>query len=93
MDTHETPIRYLIRIVGGPTAAARIFGVTRQTVRNWTRGGPFPAELAPSAERIAREHGGRVFAEELCPLVEWFVIRGRRQPVRARFRRSEAGDA
>lgn len=47
----------VVRVLGGATAIARKYGVTRQTVYNWKNGGRFPERLALSMRLALRKQG------------------------------------
>lgn len=71
-------VERLIKALGGPLKAARLMGVAQATLFTW-RGEAsrnFPASRAPTAERLSRDHGHIVRCEDLCPDVEWYVLRG-----------------
>lgn len=38
MSEHESPIHRAIRLLGGPSAAGRVFNVTHEAVRKWLDG-------------------------------------------------------
>lgn len=63
-----------IDIVGNMARLARSLGVTPQAVKFWRDGRrKLPAEVCPSIERAT---GGAVTCEQLCPGVDWAVLRG-----------------
>lgn len=55
--------------VGGPSALARLLGVSPQTVTNWMAR-RVPTEMCPRIERLTG-----VRCEDLRPDVEWGVLR------------------
>lgn len=62
-----------IQLLGGPSKAAVVLGVTTQAVCFWRDGKrTFPAELCPTAERAT---GGKVRCEDLRPDVDWAILR------------------
>lgn len=78
-DTRTAALRAFARavqILDGPSAAARLFGVTPQAVTFWLRGErSIPAAIAIEAERETRARGEPVTVEEICPGVDWAVVR------------------
>ena len=54
---------------------AELLNVTRGAVTNWIARG-VPAERAPDIEQLSRSHGDPVTCEQLCPEVNWHVVRG-----------------
>lgn len=71
-DGVKLAIARAVALAGGPTGLARMIkrGVKRQNVAYWVGAGIVPAEHCPTIER---ETG--VPCEELCPGVEWHVLR------------------
>ena len=66
-----------VESVGGPSAAARMLGVSVQAVCFWRDGErKFPAESCPTVEKLS---GGAIRCEDLRPDVEWSVIATRHQ--------------
>ena len=59
------------KLAGGITRIAKACGVSPGAVSQWSRNG-VPAERCPTIERLT---GGQVRCEDLCPDVEWFVLR------------------
>ena len=57
--------------VGGQSKLAELIGVSTQSITNWKSRG-VPAEHAPDIERAT---AGQVRCEELCPEVNWSVLR------------------
>ena len=58
--------------VGGPSAAARMLGVSVQAVCFWRDGKrKLPAEICPTIEKIS---SGKFLCEDLKPTVEWSVV-------------------
>lgn len=61
--------------------------VTQQRVWNWlNRDKKVPADMAPAIERFTRSMGKPVLCEDLCPDVDWAVVRqhpDKRHPAKA----------
>lgn len=72
---HPTGIeRALAQFEGSPTKMAKALGkatVQRQHVEHWSKAGRVPAEHAPDVERVTG-----IPCEQLCPGVNWGVLRG-----------------
>ena len=85
MSTYQTPneaARHAIRLLGGPSRAARLLkvkGDRHQTVQSWLRT-RVPAEYCPDIEAETRERGAPVLCEQLRPDVGWTRIRGHLLP-------------
>jgi DNA-binding transcriptional regulator YdaS (Cro superfamily) len=74
--------REAVRVLGGPTKAARLLGVPKarhQTVQAWMRS-RVPAEYCPDVEAETRARGAVVPCERLRPDVSWGRIRGAAAP-------------
>jgi len=66
----------IIRQLGGPVSLGRHLGIRSQAVSLWVRNNRIPAERVPELERIARDAGVDVRAEQMRPDVNWGVLRG-----------------
>ncbi len=66
----------IIRKLGGPVHLGRHLGIRSQAVSLWVRNNRIPAERVPDLERIARDMGVDVRAEDMRPDVSWGVLRG-----------------
>lgn len=66
----------IVRKLGGPVNIGRHLGIRSQAVSLWIRKDRIPAERVPQLERLARELGADVRAEQMRPDIEWGVIRG-----------------
>lgn len=66
----------IIRKLGGPVRVGRQLGIRSQAVSLWIRADRIPAGRVPQLERMAREHGTDVRAEDMRPDIEWSVLRG-----------------
>lgn len=76
-----TSIQLAISILGGPSSAARILGVTPQAVCFWRDGKrKVPAGVCPAIERATK---GVVRCEDLRPDVDWAYLRGTGKKKRA----------
>ena len=81
MDTIITDEKHALRraaqILGGQAALAAACGYPdrRHVSPYFKTGRAFPAEKAPAVERATREKGTPVRCEELCPGVDWAVLR------------------
>ena len=67
----------IVKMLGGPCRLSKEFGIRSQAVSLWIRKNRVPAERVPTLERIARENGLTLYAEQIRPDVEWHVLRGR----------------
>jgi len=77
----EHPLDKAARVVGSATALARLLGVTKGAVGQWKeKGRRVPPEHCPTIERATRERGDPVTCEELCPGVDWAVLRESAMP-------------
>lgn len=65
----------IVRTLGGPVLLSRHLGIRSQAVSLWIRKNRIPAERVPDLERIAREVGADVRAEQMRPDVNWGVLR------------------
>jgi len=65
----------IIRKLGGPVLLGQRLGITSQAVSLWIHNDRIPAERVPDLERIAREVGADVRAEQMRPDVNWGVLR------------------
>lgn len=65
-----------IEVCGGPSALARLLGVSAQAVHFWRQGKrKLPAEHCPAIERETSARGAVVQCEQLRPDVDWRVVR------------------
>jgi len=69
----------IIKTLGGPASIGRQLGIRGQAVSLWIRAGRIPVDRVPQLERIAKQLGAPVRAEQMRPDVEWSVIRGQSQ--------------
>lgn len=70
------PILRACKALGGQAEMARTLGVTPSAVNQWCKGlREVPAERCPPIERATRDRGEPVTCEELCPGVDWAVLR------------------
>ena len=77
-------IKRAVSVLGGAELAAATLGVSKASVYFWMKGKRgLPAELCPAIERATRakaaEQGNAgliVTCEQLCPAVDWGVLRG-----------------
>jgi DNA-binding transcriptional regulator YdaS (Cro superfamily) len=67
----NTPLERAIDQLGGQAALSRELGVSIQVVGNWLARG-VPVARCPDIERVT---AGAVRCEELCPDVDWAVLR------------------
>lgn len=75
MRDTTTPIDEAVRMLGGLTAASKVFGVSGyQTIQQWKKT-RVPAEYCPAIERATQ---GQVTCEELRPDVDWGYLRATR---------------
>lgn len=68
-------VKDIIRALGGPAAIARRLGVRSQAVSIWSMKNRIPADRVPELERIAREVGAPVRAEQMRRDIDWGVLR------------------
>jgi DNA-binding transcriptional regulator YdaS (Cro superfamily) len=66
----------IVKRLGGPVSIGRHLGIRSQAVSLWIRKDRIPADRVPQLERLARELGSDVRAEQMRPDIEWAVIRG-----------------
>lgn len=71
----EMEVKAIIQLLGGPVSVARRVGVRSQAVSLWSMKNRIPAERVPELERIARELGVDVRAEQMRPDLDWSVLR------------------
>lgn len=63
-------------VLGGQAEMARLLDITPAAVNQWCKGlRVVPAERCPAIERATRAKGDPVTCEELCPGVDWAVLR------------------
>ena len=74
-EARAAAIQRAATAVGGKARLAELLNVTRGAVTNWIARG-VPAERAPDIEQLSRSHGDPVTCEQLCPEVNWHVVRG-----------------
>lgn len=75
MDDTKAALQRAIALLGGPSEAGRRLGVTAQTVCNWTsRGRQIPVAVAVAMERVS---DGAIRVEDICPGIDWQVIRAK----------------
>lgn len=68
-------VREIIQTLGGPAAIARRLEIRSQAVSLWARANRIPLNRVCALERMARELGVHVRAEQMRPDVEWAVLR------------------
>lgn len=68
-------VKDIVRSIGGPVAVGRQLGIRSQAVSLWIRANRIPAERVPALERMCRERGLDIRAEQMRPDVEWGVLR------------------
>lgn len=61
-----------INLAGGLTALGGQIGATKADVWAWRRRGVVPPEHAP---RVEAALGGKVVCEDICPAVDWALVR------------------
>jgi len=63
-----------VGLLGGPVNAARLIKGVKgyQTVQQWVSSGTVPAKYAPEIEVLTDR---AVLCEEICPDVDWSVLR------------------
>ena len=66
----------IVKSLGGPVSIGRQLGIRSQAVSLWIRKDRIPADRVPQLERLARQLGSDVRAEQMRPDIEWAVIRG-----------------
>ena len=66
----------IVKSLGGPVSIGRHLGIRSQAVSLWIRKDRIPADRVPQLERLARQLGSDVRAEQMRPDIEWAVIRG-----------------
>lgn len=66
----------IVKRLGGPVSIGRHLGIRSQAVSLWIRKDRIPADRVPQLERLARQIGSDVRAEQMRPDIEWAVIRG-----------------
>ncbi len=69
-------VSQIIRELGGPVSIGRHLGIRSQAISLWIHKNRIPAERVPQLERLARQIGSRVRAEQMRPDVDWAVLRG-----------------
>ena len=69
-------LKRAIELFGGQAGLAAAIGLKQQNIWNWVnRSGSVPAEYCPAIERASREKGEPILCEDLCPGVDWAVLR------------------
>ena len=68
----------IIKTLGGPAHLGRQLGIRGQAVSLWIRADRIPVDRVPQLERIARDIGAPVRAEQMRPDIDWSVLRGGR---------------
>lgn len=68
-------LKEIIQALGGPTSVGRRLGVRSQAVSLWVANDRIPADRVPELERLARELGVPVRAEQLRSDIDWSVLR------------------
>lgn len=68
-------LKEIIQALGGPSAVGRRLGVRPQAVSLWVVNDRIPADRVPELERLARELGVPVRAEQLRSDIDWSVLR------------------
>jgi len=65
----------IIRKLGGPTVVGQYLGIRSQAVSLWSRNNRIPADRVPALEKLARDLGLAVRAEQMRPDIPWHVLR------------------
>lgn len=65
----------IICLFGGSCKVARLLGVKSQAVSIWIRKNSIPLKRIPSLEKIAKEKGLPIRAENMRPDIEWKILR------------------
>jgi DNA-binding transcriptional regulator YdaS (Cro superfamily) len=68
-------VSQIVRELGGPAYIGRQLGIRSQAISLWIRKNRIPAERVPDLERLARERGVAVRAEQMRPDVPWSELR------------------
>lgn len=77
-QTKQEAAQEVVRRLGGPVKTAAVLGApSYQTVQSWTKNG-IPAEYCPEAEALSG-----ISCEEMCPGVNWALVRGTRKTAEA----------
>lgn len=74
MNNHQLSVALdkAIRVIGTVSAFASVLGVPSSLPSMWRKRGCVPARHCPAIERVT---GGAVRCEDLCPEVDWAVLR------------------
>ena len=65
----------IITLLGGTCKIARLLGVKSQAVSLWIRANSIPLKRIPSLEKIAKEKGLPIRAEDMRPDMDWQILR------------------
>lgn len=65
----------IIRKLGGPTVVGKYLGIRSQAVSLWCRNNRIPADRVPALEKLARDLGLAIRAEQMRPDIAWHVLR------------------
>ena len=65
----------IIRKLGGPTVVGKYLGIRSQAVSLWSRNNRIPAERVPVLEKLARDLGLSIRAEQMRPDIPWQILR------------------
>jgi DNA-binding transcriptional regulator YdaS (Cro superfamily) len=71
-------VKDIIKSLGGPALIAGRIGIRPQAISLWAIKGRIPAQRVPQLERMARELGKPIRAEQMRPDIDWGVLRGLR---------------
>ena len=74
-DAQSMKTKDVITLLGGTSKIGKAMGISSQAVSLWIRTNSIPLRRIPSLERLAKQKGLPIRAEDMRPDIDWAALR------------------